>query len=131
MFSNTFFWYRLHMTTSRLTQKDIEIANRIRRLRKKNELTQELRYSVPTVVLLALIVAIASDYCRPLPLQEKGLTIEIPQPFNPLCYVASFKPEAPEFQSINTTTSNSLNLSTVTYSGTANSGPSTSTTTTL
>lgn len=41
MFSNTFFWYRLHMTTSSLTQKDIEIANRIRRLRKKNELTQE------------------------------------------------------------------------------------------
>ena len=29
------------MTTSSLTQKDIEIANRIRRLRKKNELTQE------------------------------------------------------------------------------------------
>lgn len=92
---------------------------------------QELRYSVPTVVLLALIVAIASDYCRPLPLPKKVLTIEIPQPFNPLCYVASFKPEAPEFQSTTTTTNNSLNLSTVTYSGTVSSGPSTSTTTTL
>ncbi len=92
---------------------------------------KELEYSIPIVVLLALIVAIASDYCRPFPLPEKIVTIEIPQPFNPFCYVASFKPEAPEFQSTTTTTNNGLNFSTVTYSGTANSGPSTSTTTTL
>ncbi len=92
---------------------------------------QEFKYSVPIVVLLALIIAIASDYCRPLPLPEKIVTIEIPYPFNPSCYVASFKPEAPELQSTTTTTNNGLNLSTVTYSGTVNSGPSTSTTTTL
>jgi hypothetical protein len=85
---------------------------------------QEFKYSIPIVVLLALIFAIASDYCRPIPLPEKIVTIEIPQPFNPICYVASFKPESPEFSSTTTTTSVSVSSSAVV-------GTATTTTTTL
>lgn len=59
---------------------------------------QEINYGIPIVVILALIVAIASDYCLPTPTTNNGPTISTSSPFNPFCYVDSFKPEAPEFQ---------------------------------
>ena len=91
----------------------------------------EFIYGIPIVVILALIASIASDFCRPFPTFHNGYSFESPSSFNPFCYVADFKPEAPEFQSTSTTTSNNLSLSTTSYVGTAISGPSTSTTTTF
>ncbi|MGE5041300.1 MAG: hypothetical protein ACM3IJ_00160 [Candidatus Levyibacteriota bacterium] len=61
---------------------------------------QEVIYGIPVIVLLALVIAIASDYCRPLPIPQEIASITIPAPFNTLCYIDSFGPEAPELQVI-------------------------------
>ena len=81
---------------------------------------QKFNYGIPIVVLLALIFAIASDYCRPLPLPEQVLTITAPKPFNPFCYVADFKPEAPEIINTYDLNGNLLRPISNSFVGTAN-----------
>lgn len=90
---------------------------------------QEVNYGIPIIVLLALIAAITSDYCRPFPLSNKIASLDIPSSFNPFCYVADFSPEPPEI-STHTTTSSSLN-NPLSVSATGTAFNSLGTTTTL
>lgn len=85
---------------------------------------KEDKYGIPVVVLLALVITVASDYCDSSPLHNKVVSISSPS-FDPICYVASYKPEAPEIQSRNPIPQYS-NIFAINASGTAIGSPSTS-----
>lgn len=86
---------------------------------RERRMKQGVEYGIPIVVLLALIFSIASGYCIQIPtLSPRIATIEIPEPFNPYCYVASFKPEAPEISVSSSMSTPLRSLSYITASGT-------------
>lgn len=59
---------------------------------------QELKYSLPAIVLLALFHVVISGYCPTSFFLIKTPSIKKQPFFNPACYIATFKPEAPEIQ---------------------------------
>lgn len=59
---------------------------------------QELKYTLPPIVLIALFHVVISGYCPSSFISAKTLLIQRQPPFSPTCYIASFKPEAPEIQ---------------------------------
>lgn len=83
---------------------------------------QELKYTLPPIVLLAFVLSITSEYCKLRPIANLTSYVRNESPFNPYCYVKSFSPEPPEMQ---TTTSTSVSSSAVVGTATV------STTTTL
>ena len=56
-----------------------------------------ITYILPSVVLLALVFFLLSDYCRPFTPITNISAISNAYPFDLLCYVESYHPEPPDF----------------------------------
>lgn len=91
----------------------------------KAGMRRELKLSISPIVLLALVLAITSEYCQPSPVSSISSAIRNQSPLNPYCYIKSFSSEPPELQT--TTTMTSMSISSAAMVGTT----SVSTTTTL